>query len=178
MRRAGLERSHAPTDPRHGQHARAAERPPRQRDEQRLVPLSPRLLQELRDYWKQTRSRSFLFPGRKREKDGRKGVRTLKCLEPLGPCRGPCQRIQILGRKICTIGPCQSVSDDRKLPEIREISERFEDRSVQRTGQVQFRDGPVTKRQFHAMVRNVRGRVTWRNMYLLQWLDRIQWLFA
>jgi integrase/recombinase XerD len=31
---------------------------------QRLVPLSPRLLQELRDYWKQTRPSSFLFPGK------------------------------------------------------------------------------------------------------------------
>lgn len=31
---------------------------------QRLVPLAPRLLQELRDYWKQTRSTSFLFPGK------------------------------------------------------------------------------------------------------------------
>jgi integrase/recombinase XerD len=31
---------------------------------QRLVPLSPRLLQELRDYWKQTRPTSFLFPGK------------------------------------------------------------------------------------------------------------------
>ena len=31
---------------------------------QRLVPLSPRLLQELRDYWKQTRPTTFLFPGK------------------------------------------------------------------------------------------------------------------
>jgi len=31
---------------------------------QRLVPLSPRLLQELREYWKQTRPASFLFPGK------------------------------------------------------------------------------------------------------------------
>lgn len=31
---------------------------------QRLVPLSPRLLAELREYWKQTRPRTFLFPGK------------------------------------------------------------------------------------------------------------------
>ena len=31
---------------------------------QRLVPLSPRLLQELRDYWKQTRPTTFLFSGK------------------------------------------------------------------------------------------------------------------
>lgn len=31
---------------------------------QRLVPLSPRLLEELRDYWRQTRPTSFLFPGK------------------------------------------------------------------------------------------------------------------
>jgi integrase/recombinase XerD len=31
---------------------------------QRLVPLSPRLLQALREYWKQTRPTSFLFPGK------------------------------------------------------------------------------------------------------------------
>jgi integrase/recombinase XerD len=29
----------------------------------RLVPLSPRLLQELRDYWKQSRPKTWLFPG-------------------------------------------------------------------------------------------------------------------
>ena len=33
-------------------------------DKQRLVPLSPRLLQELRSYWKQTRPTQFLFPGK------------------------------------------------------------------------------------------------------------------
>ena len=33
-------------------------------DKQRLVPLSPRLLQELRDYWKATRPTLFLFPGK------------------------------------------------------------------------------------------------------------------
>ena len=33
-------------------------------DKQRLVPLSPRLLQELRAYWKQTRPTQFLFPGK------------------------------------------------------------------------------------------------------------------
>ena len=31
---------------------------------QRLVPLSPRLLQALRDYWKQVRSPKYLFPGK------------------------------------------------------------------------------------------------------------------
>jgi site-specific recombinase XerD len=34
---------------------------------ERLVPLSPRLLQELRDYWRQTRPTSFLFPGKTAE---------------------------------------------------------------------------------------------------------------
>ncbi len=33
-------------------------------NKQRLVPLSPRLLQELRSYWKQVRPTTFLFPGR------------------------------------------------------------------------------------------------------------------
>jgi len=33
-------------------------------NKQRLVPLSPRLLTELRQYWKQTRPSSFLFPGK------------------------------------------------------------------------------------------------------------------
>ncbi len=33
-------------------------------NKQRLVPLSPRLLQELRTYWKQTRPTTFLFPGK------------------------------------------------------------------------------------------------------------------
>ena len=33
-------------------------------NKQRLVPLSPRLLQELRDYWKQARPTGFLFPGK------------------------------------------------------------------------------------------------------------------
>jgi site-specific recombinase XerD len=33
-------------------------------NKQRLVPFSPRLLQELRSYWKQTRSTRFLFPGK------------------------------------------------------------------------------------------------------------------
>ena len=31
---------------------------------QRLVPLSPRLLEELRSYWKQTRPVTYLFPGK------------------------------------------------------------------------------------------------------------------
>lgn len=31
---------------------------------ERLVPLSPRLLKELRDYWKQVRSPTYLFPGK------------------------------------------------------------------------------------------------------------------
>ena len=31
---------------------------------ERLVPLSPRLLKELRDYWKQVRSPKYLFPGK------------------------------------------------------------------------------------------------------------------
>lgn len=31
---------------------------------QRLVPLSPRLLEELREYWRQTRPATFLFPGK------------------------------------------------------------------------------------------------------------------
>ena len=30
---------------------------------ERLVPLSPRLLTELREYWKQVRSPKYLFPG-------------------------------------------------------------------------------------------------------------------
>ncbi len=33
-------------------------------DKQRLVPLSPRLLTELREYWKQTRPATFLFAGK------------------------------------------------------------------------------------------------------------------
>jgi site-specific recombinase XerD len=33
-------------------------------NKQRLVPLSPRLLQELRSYWKQVRPTTFLFPGK------------------------------------------------------------------------------------------------------------------
>lgn len=31
---------------------------------ERLVPISPRLLRELREYWKQTRPSNYLFPGR------------------------------------------------------------------------------------------------------------------
>ncbi len=58
------ERSQSPATPRHRRPADADPHYERKRRKERLVPISPRLLHELREYWKADRPSNYLFPGK------------------------------------------------------------------------------------------------------------------